>query len=380
LTADTLLAALIRYVLPRLSAVKTAGPDTPAIVPSIAEAWTWQSRYVVRRFRFGQATLLPGEYLLGPDIAGDLLTITRTQETIRFTTEQLFNTFIRLNLRWTLRDAAGRCVQRLSDMEADTWKSDRRRTRRGRWLSLYPSRGDRKKIIRFIETYGPKFLRYPPEASPPSSEWIDRLNAIRGGPWQFMAGPYPGSILTILEAPHPLLSRGLPQITDLREALEHLTDSPQDTFMARVTARQWASDGWDFLSEFNYQYQIFTRVLRRLLDQPAPSPPRDMGTSYPHRTQDALRVLTHGLKGVNLYVSQERDGAVVTSAHTQSGLQSYYALLWESLPRHQRALHRCALSSDFQEPNRRQRGSCEQVTRGRSFLYSKHTDSRPPLF
>jgi hypothetical protein len=378
LTSETLLTALIRYAFTRPSIVKTPELDLPVINPSLAKARRGQCRYVVRRFRVGQATLSPEEYFLGPDISGDLLTITRTQEPVHFTTDQLFNTFIRLNLRWTLRDAIGRCTGRLSDTEVDTWKSDRRRTRRGRWLSLYPSRGDPKKIIHFIETYGPGFLRYPPRAAPPSSEWIDRVNAIPGSPWQFMAGPYPGSLLTILEAPHPLRRRGLRQITDFREALEHPTDPfSEDSLLGHVAARQWAADGWDFLSKFNYQYQLFTRVLRRFLDQPAPSPPRDAGTSYPHRTQDTLRILNHGLKGVNLYVSQARDGAVVTSAHTQSGLQSYYALLWETLPRHQRALQRCAWSTCRRPfiPQRRDQTCCSPQC-ARALRVHRHRSKR----
>jgi hypothetical protein len=160
--------------------------------------------------------------------------------------------------------------------------------------------------------------------------------------------------------------------------LERPTDPlSQDSFLGRVAARQWASDGWDFLSEFNYQYQIFTRVLRRLLDQPASSPPRDMDTSYPNRTQDALQVLTHGLKGVNLYVSQKKDGAVVTSTSTQSGLQSCYALLWETLPRNQRALQRCALSTCPRPfiPQRRDQTCCSPQC-ARALRVHRHRSKR----
>jgi hypothetical protein len=165
LTVNALLSALVRRALARLTEPHASLPDGPAVAPSLAETQTWQSRYMVRIFRLGQAGWLPGEHLLGPDISGNLLTARRTRETVHFTTGELFNVFNRLKLRWTLRDADGRCVRRLSDTEAEAWRSDRRRTNRRLRLSLYPSPGDRKKILHFVETYGPEFMPYPPQVS-----------------------------------------------------------------------------------------------------------------------------------------------------------------------------------------------------------------------
>jgi hypothetical protein len=345
LTRETLLSGLFRQALPRFMPSNTPPSDAPTMMPSAATTQVWQCRYIVRQCGFaGRAFRLPGEIVLGPDIAGGYLTAARSGETVHFTTEELFNAFLALNLHWTLRDLRGRCVRLLSDTEADDWRSNGESGRQGRWLSLYPSRRDRKKIFQFIEIYGYRFLSYPPNISPISDEWIARLKAIPCGPWHFLAGPYPGGLLARWEPPNPFFALGLPQVTDLREALMHPNDpSPQNLLMTRLAARQWAASGWDFLSEFNYQYQTFTRIVRCLLDRPLTPRRQDLNAGRKDSVRQALWALTRGLKGVTLDVSQEEDGTVVTSVNAELGLQSCYALLWETLPRGQRALLYCAL-------------------------------------
>jgi hypothetical protein len=343
LRSEDLLKGLLRHTVDRL--ITRTPPETPVIALSVIEGERLQIRYTVRVVSPGPMMLLPYQALIDYDIGGRWLVATPTEGSLHFTTAELFAEFRDLDLRWTLRDAAGRCVRRLTDAAAAAWRSRAVTTRRRRWLSLYPSSTDRRKILTFLNHYGPRFLQYPPQASPPSMDWLERTRAIPDGPWAFLVGPNPGSLLARGGLREFFQYLRLPEFPSSADwfAPEHRAPPWAET-LKRVAARRWAACGWDYFSEFNYQYQRFARTVRCLKDQPLP-PPYQAPGEYNAQTEgvrQAMRALSEGLKGTTLHVHQVRDGTVVSSIGARGGLEACYAVLWETLPRYQARQQLCA--------------------------------------
>ncbi len=308
LTAESLLAGLIHRAFLQISSRVQNARQLPQYGPPVSSSsddLTIRLRYKLRRVSPGRGYLLPREQVIGDDLDGTYLTATLGTSSVRFNREELFNAFFTLDLKWTLRDRHFRLVRCLSDAEATAWKSQARARRTQ--LSLYPSPRDRKKIFRFLETYGENFLLYPPDILHPiASTFIDRLNAQRLRWWCSPA--------------------------------EFLQQPPS---VFRKHWRSWL--GWNYLVEFNYQYQIFARTIRYLTARLFQSPSKVAVPLTADPMQEALTTLDHGLDNVNLRVSRGQDGALTTDVDSRNGLQQCYALLWETLPRYQPAFKQCAL-------------------------------------
>jgi hypothetical protein len=187
LTAEGLLAGLIHRAFQQHSLRVQNAPQSPQYGPPVSSSsssddLTIRPCFKIGRLSPGRSYLLPGEEILGDDLGGTVLTATRTTKSVHFHKEDLFNAFLTLDLKWTLRDRHFQLVRCLSDAEAAEWKSHAspRRTQ----LSLYPSSRDHKKIFKFLETYGENFLPWPPDISHPiASAFMDRFYAQRLSLW-----------------------------------------------------------------------------------------------------------------------------------------------------------------------------------------------------
>jgi hypothetical protein len=308
LTPESLLAGLIRHAFARISPRFQNASQPPQYGPPVSSSsddLTIRLRQKIRRVSPEHCYLLPGERLIGDDLDGTYLTATLGTSSVRFNREELFNAFFTLDLKWTLRDRHFRLVRCLSDAEATVWKSQARARRTQ--LSLYPSPRDCKKILRFLESYGENFLPYPPDILHPiATAFIDRLNA---------------------------------QCLKLGYSPAEFLQQPPSVF--RTHWRLWL--GWDYLVEFNYQYQTFARTVRYLTAQLLGCPASDTGDLTTEPLQEALTALSRGLDGVKLGVSRGQNGAFTTYVGFHNGLQQCYALLWETIPRYRSTFKQCAL-------------------------------------
>jgi hypothetical protein len=308
LTAESLLEGLLRRALVQISSrYRRITPplqyDPP--VSSSSDDLTMRRCSKIARLCPGRSYLLPGEKIFGDNRDGTFLTATMTTKSVRFQKEDLFNAFLSLDLKWTLRDHHFQLVQCLSDAEAAEWKSQIQPHQTQ--LSLYPSPRDRKKIFKFLETYGENFLPYPPDTSHPiASVFMDRFNAQRLRLW------YP---------------------------FEEFIHQPPLVF--RTHWRFWI--GWNYLVEFNYQNQTFARTVRCLTGQMLQCSAQDQGTQDVEPVKEALTALGRGLDGVKLGVFRGQDGAFTTDVDAHNALQQCYALLWETLPHYQATFRQCAL-------------------------------------
>jgi hypothetical protein len=308
LTADSLLAGLIRRAFLQISTCVQNPRQLPQYGPPVSsssDALTVRLRHKIRRVSPEFCDLLPCEQIIGDDLDGTYLTATLGTSSVRFNREELFNAFFTLDLKWTLRDCHFRLVRCLSDAEATVWKSQARARRTQ--LSLYPSPRDCKKILRFLEIYGENFLPYPPDILHPiATAFIDRLNT---------------------------------QCLKLGYSPAEFLQQPPSVF--RTHWRLWL--GWNYLVEFNYQYQTFARTVRYLTAQLLGCPASDAGALTAEPLQEALTALSRGLDGVKLGVSRGQNGAFTTYVGFHNGLQQCYALLWETIPRYRSTFKQCAL-------------------------------------
>jgi hypothetical protein len=245
----------------------------------------------------------PRERFLGhDDIKSTCLVAMPCPQQVTFTGERLFNAFLTLGLRWTVRDQYGRVRQYLRDTDAKAWRAHHepktQPSGRSLRLSLYPSSSDRQKILDFFSRYGPDFRSF--------------------------------SLSLFLPPDH--------------KPLVELLDEQGAVLRPYVHPDRQSGDPIDIFSEFCGGYFTFVNDVDILLGQhiPAASPASEYDVIPTDLTGHAVENLALALNLPALHVSRLAERTVAASFELQNGLAICYAALWEQYLSDQPRIRRCA--------------------------------------
>jgi hypothetical protein len=158
-SADVLLERLIQ----RAFEMRTA--TFPPAPPAWAKRHEWV-RWRIRRWRPGEVPPLWGSRRLLED--GDLTVIIAVMqpECWACSGDKVFNDFLTLDLRYTLRNEDDDIIDCLTYEQTSGWGQGQRQEGKAARLSLFPAPEDYRKIVNFLSKYGPDFVPF---------RWADRL-------------------------------------------------------------------------------------------------------------------------------------------------------------------------------------------------------------
>jgi hypothetical protein len=158
-SVDVLLERLIQRAFEMHTATFPPAP------PAWAKRHEWV-RWRIRRWRPGEVPPLWGSRRLLDD--GDLTAIIAVMLPERWACsgDKVYNDFLALDLRYTLRDGDDGVIECLTYEQTSAWVRGQRQEGKAGRLSLSPSSEDYGKIVEFLSQYGPDFVPYC---------WTDRL-------------------------------------------------------------------------------------------------------------------------------------------------------------------------------------------------------------
>jgi hypothetical protein len=132
----------------------------PPAPPAWAKRHQWM-RWRIRSWRPGEAQPFWGSRRLREDPLDRTAVIAVMQpERWACSGDQVFNDFLALNLRYTLRNQDDGVIACMTYDQTRAWLQGQREEGNTARLSLFPSREDYGKIVKFLSNYGPDFVPY----------------------------------------------------------------------------------------------------------------------------------------------------------------------------------------------------------------------------